>query len=227
MSKPVEPVLEVEQIRKSFEQGAQRVEAIRGVSMRLYEGEFVALAGPSGCGKSTLLNILGLVESPSSGLLRLDGKTISSSSAGFLRELRRSKVGYVFQAFNLLSTLTALENVMIPMMLVWGDRAKSEARARELLTELGLEHRLDALPATLSGGEAQRVAIARAVAHKPRYILADEPTGNLDSISGEKVLTLLQDIARSGTAILMATHSESALRYCSRALRMRDGELIE
>jgi len=227
VSEPVETVLEVEQIRKSFEQGAQRVEAIRGVSLRLCEGEFVALAGPSGCGKSTLLNILGLVESPSSGLLRLDGQTISSSPAGVLRELRRVKVGYVFQAFNLLSTLTALENVMVPMMLVWGDQAKSEARARDLLTELGLAHRLDALPATLSGGEAQRVAIARAVAHKPRYILADEPTGNLDSISGEKVLTLLQDIARSGTAILMATHSESALRYCSRALRMRDGELIE
>lgn len=221
------PVLDVQGLSKSFGQDEGTVNAVRDVSLRLDEGEFVALMGPSGCGKSTLLNILGLVELPSEGAVRLDGVVVSSSSAGELRQLRREKVGYVFQAFNLLSTLTALENVMVPLMLVIGDRAQAEKRARELLSELGLERRLHSLPATLSGGEAQRVAIARAVVHRPRYILADEPTGNLDSIAGEKVLALLQDIAARGTAVLMATHSESALRYCGRVLRMCDGELIE
>ncbi len=220
-------VVEAERISKSFAQGEQRVDAVHEVSLLLREGDFIALTGPSGCGKSTLLNILGLVESQSSGVLRLDGTIIPSTSGGVLRELRREKVGYVFQAFNLLSTLTALENVMVPLMLVTGDRARSEARAGELLRDLGMEHRANSLPATLSGGEAQRVAIARAVAHHPRYILADEPTGNLDSLAGERVLTLLRDIANSGTAVLMATHSEGALRYCSRTLRMRDGGLIE
>lgn len=220
-------VLDAERVSKSFTQGDQRVDAVRGVSVRLRAGEFVALSGPSGCGKSTLLNILGLVESPSSGILRLDGEEISSVSPRVLRDLRREKVGYVFQAFNLLSTLTALENVMVPLILTTGDRAQSEARATQLLGDLGMEHRAHALPATLSGGEAQRVAIARAVAHRPRYVLADEPTGNLDSAAGERVLTLLRAIADSGTTVLMATHSADALRYCSRTLRMRDGELIE
>jgi ABC-type lipoprotein export system ATPase subunit len=220
-------VLDVERISKSFPQGEQRVDAVREVSMTLRAGEFVALSGPSGCGKSTLLNILGLVESPSAGTLRLDGQDISSASLRVLRDLRRERVGYIFQAFNLLSTLTALENVMVPLMLTTGDRAQSEARATQLLSDLAMEHRAHSLPATLSGGEAQRVAIARAVAHRPRYILADEPTGNLDSVAGERVLTLLKEIADGGTAVLMATHSADALRYCSRTFRMRDGELIE
>ena len=220
-------VLEAERLSKSFGDAEQRVAAVDGVSLSLREGEFIALTGPSGCGKSTLLNILGLVESPSSGMLRLDGENVSAASAGVLRDLRREKVGYVFQSFNLLSTLTAVENVMVPLMLTTGDREQSEARAAQLLRDLGMEQRANSLPATLSGGEAQRVAIARAVAHRPRYILADEPTGNLDSVAGEKVLTLLQAIAAAGTAVIMATHSADALRYCSRTLRMRDGGIIE
>lgn len=220
-------VLEAERLSKSFGDGDQRVMAVDGVSLSLREGEFVALTGPSGCGKSTLLNILGLVESPSSGVLRLDGENVSAASSHVSRDLRREKVGYVFQSFNLLSTLTALENVMVPLMLTTGQRARSEARATQLLRDLGMEKRANALPTTLSGGEAQRVAIARAVAHHPRYILADEPTGNLDSVAGEKVLMLLRAIADAGTAVLMATHSAEALRYCSRTLRMRDGGIIE
>jgi putative ABC transport system ATP-binding protein len=220
-------VIDAERISKVFTQGERRVDAVHAVSLSLRAGEFVALSGPSGCGKSTLLTILGLVETPTSGLLRLDGEDISSASHRVLRDLRREKVGFVFQAFNLLSTLTALENVMIPLILTTGSRAESEARARRLLSDLGMEHRASALPATLSGGEAQRVAIARAVAHRPRYILADEPTGNLDSVAGARVLALLKDIAGQGTAVLMATHSAEALRYCSRTLRMRDGELLE
>lgn len=219
-------VLNAEGISKSFAQGEQRIDVVHEVSLRLSQGEFVALTGPSGCGKSTLLNILGLVELPSSGTLRLDGETVSFASPRTLREVRRAKVGYVFQAFNLLSTLTALENVMVPLMLTTGDRLESEERANYLLDELGMRHRTHALPATLSGGEAQRVAIARAMAHRPRYILADEPTGNLDSIAGEKVLRLLRQIANAGTAVLMATHSADAVSYCSRVLRMRDGELV-
>jgi putative ABC transport system ATP-binding protein len=220
-------VLEAESLSKSFGDAEQRVTAVDGVSLSLREGEFVALTGPSGCGKSTLLNILGLVESPSSGVLRVDSKNVSAASAEMLREIRREKVGYVFQSFNLLSTLTALENVMVPLMLTTGERARSEARAAQLLCDLGLEKRVNSLPATLSGGEAQRVAIARAIAHHPCYILADEPTGNLDSVAGEKVLMLLRAIADGGTAVVMATHSAEALRYCSRTLRMRDGGIIE
>ncbi len=220
-------VLKAEGLTKWFGEGAQRVAAVHEVSMDLYKGEFVALTGPSGCGKSTLLNMLGLVESPTAGVLCLDGVNIATACAAQLRESRRSRVGYVFQSFNLLSTLTALENVMVPLILTGGDRAASEVRAKELLKELGLSHRLHSLPATLSGGESQRVAIARAVAHHPRYILADEPTGNLDSAAGASVLELLQRIASDGTAVLMATHSDGALRYCSRSLQMRDGELVD
>ncbi len=202
------------------------VEVLKGCSVEVYSGEFVALRGPSGCGKSTLLNTIGLADKDFSGSLSIDGVQIQGASEKSLQEIRRRKLGYVFQQFNLLSTLSALENVMLPLILLKVGVSDAESRARALLDRVGLSHRLKALPFTLSGGEAQRVAIARAVVHEPRIVLADEPTGNLDSVSGEQVLTMLQEVAQSGVAVVMATHSESAIARCSRVVGMKDGALV-
>jgi putative ABC transport system ATP-binding protein len=213
-------------LSRSFLAGDTTVHAVRDVSIRISKGEFVALVGPSGCGKSTLLNMIGLVEKPSSGTLELLGKELHAAPEKVLTEVRRTQLGYVFQAFNLLSTLTVEENVMLPCMVLGHSEESARMRARELLGKLGLAHRTAVMPATLSGGEMQRVAIARAVAHKPKLLLADEPTGNLDSVAGEAVLDLLQAIHSEGTPILMATHSEVAMKRATRVIRMRDGAVV-
>lgn len=220
------PVIEAVNITRFFREGDTIVQAVRDLTCSIVPGEFVGLVGPSGCGKSTLLNIFGLAETPSSGTLRITGVSVESGSEQLLQSLRRSALGYVFQAFNLLSTLTVLENVMLPCLLNGRSQEEAKHRALDLLSDLGLAHRASMYPATLSGGEMQRVAIARALAHKPAIILADEPTGNLDSVSGDSVLTLLEEIHKTGVAVVMATHSEAAMARCSRVLRMRDGALI-
>jgi putative ABC transport system ATP-binding protein len=221
------PVIEAVNICRSFCEGDSTVLAVTDITCRIHPGEFVGLVGPSGCGKSTLLNIFGLAETPSSGSLRITGVTVDNGSEELLQSLRRSALGYVFQAFNLLSTLTVLENVMLPCLLNGKEEEAAKQRAVELLSNLGLSHRTLMYPATLSGGEMQRVAIARALAHNPAIILADEPTGNLDSVAGEGVLSILEQIHRTGVAVVMATHSEAAMARCSRVLRMRDGALID
>lgn len=212
-------------LRKTFDSGGVPVEVLRGVDLEVRSGEFTALVGPSGCGKSTLLNILGLAERATSGDVLIGGVSTQTATEASLQALRRSKLGYVFQNFNLLSTLSVVENVMVPLILNKVEVDIAQGEAEEVLREIGLGHRLTAMPYSLSGGESQRVAIARAVVHKPVVILADEPTGSLDSQSGEVVLELLSNLTSKGTAIFMATHSEAALKRCSRVLRMKDGGL--
>lgn len=212
-------------LTKSFDSGGVPVEVLKGVDLEVHVGEFTALVGPSGCGKSTLLNILGLAERATSGDVEIGGVSTQRATDASLQMLRRSKLGYVFQNFNLLSTLSAIENVMVPLILNGGSVDSAHEEAQKVLRGVGLGHRLTAMPYSLSGGEMQRVAIARAVVHKPVVILADEPTGSLDSQSGEQVLELLSDLTRNGTSIFMATHSEVALKRCSRVLRMKDGFL--
>lgn len=220
------PVVEARNIARTFDAGGVSVQAVKGASLAVYPAEFVALVGPSGCGKSTLLSMLGLIERPTSGELFLEGTSLANATELVLQQFRRTKIGFVFQAFNLLSTLSVVENVMLPCLLTGASEEEAHSRASELVAMLGLQRRLTAMPATLSGGEMQRVAIARALAHRPALILADEPTGNLDSGSGDAVLSLLREVHQTGTPIVMATHSDAAVACCTRVVRMRDGAII-
>ncbi len=222
----LEVLLSAHNISKTFRDGIVVSEVLRGVSLELAAGEFVALVGPSGCGKSTLLNILGLADRPMSGTISVAGELLRDPSEAKLRALRRAKLGYVFQHFNILSTLSAQENVMVPLLLNGIAAHEAEMRADAVLERVGMAHRRTAMPFSLSGGELQRVAIARAVVHRPAVILADEPTGNLDSTAGEKVLELLGSMVAEGLAVLMATHSEAAMARCTRTVRMKDGVVV-
>jgi putative ABC transport system ATP-binding protein len=211
----------VDHVRKSFEGG--RIRALEDVSLRLEPGELVALTGPSGCGKSTLLNLIGALDRPDAGEIEVGGEDVARlrDAAAYRAEV----VGFVFQFHNLITTLTALENVQVPMLGRRG-RAERERRARELLGEVGLGERVGSYPPTLSGGERQRVAIARALANEPRLLLADEPTGALDSETGAQILDLLRRLRdEHGTTILLVTNDDTAAAQADRTLRIRDGAL--
>jgi putative ABC transport system ATP-binding protein len=218
--------LEITSLSKQYGQGEGAVHALRGVSFGVSRGEFVALSGPSGCGKSSLLSIGGLVMSPSSGRVVIAGEAINFENERNLARYRRTLLGYVFQYFNLLPTLTAEENVIVTPLLAGVSSRDARRRARELLEQVGLVHRCTHRPHQLSGGEMQRVAVCRALAHHPRLILADEPTGNLDTKSGHAVLDLLKKAASEGAAVIMATHREDSLTWCGRVIRLHDGELV-
>ena len=218
-------VLEVSEIVREYKTGGTELPAVNGISLSVKKGEFVGLSGPSGCGKSTLLNIIGLVDAPTNGHVRICGEEIRYGDEAQLVAFRRQKIGYIFQQFNLIPTMTALENVMVPLILN-GLGSKAREQAELFLGKVGIASKASAYPSELSGGEMQRVACARAVVHNPDFVIADEPTGNLDSHSGEKVLELLRELAKGGTAIIMATHSDGALAYCSRVIRMRDGVMV-
>lgn len=220
-------ILKAHDLKRVYQTSGAEVHAVRGVSLVIEPTDFIGLLGPSGCGKSTLLSIIGLLESFSAGSLVFDGIDIQGVSNTRLQDIRRSKIGFVFQAFNLLSTLTVEENVMLPCILVGMTEGEARSRALELLERLGLGARSNVMPSTLSGGEMQRVAVARAVAHRPRIILADEPTGNLDSVAGESVLNLLAEVHQTGTPVVMVTHSDLAAKRCSKVLQMRDGVLVD
>jgi putative ABC transport system ATP-binding protein len=210
----------VDHVVKAFESG--RVRALDDISFALAPGELVALTGPSGSGKSTLLNLIGALDDPDDGSITLDGERLDQLADR--DEYRSTTVGFVFQLHNLITTLTASENVQIPMFGHVHSRRDRRARAQALLAEVGLADRVDARPATLSGGERQRVAIARALANEPRLLLADEPTGALDSATGARVLALLDDVRRRrGTTILLVTNDESVAQSTDRVLRLRDG----
>jgi putative ABC transport system ATP-binding protein len=219
-------VVEVRNVTKRYE-GKQTVHALRDVTFRVEKGEMVATMGPSGCGKSTLLNILGGLDRASEGSVVIDGVNLGTLDDGALTRLRREKIGFVFQFFNLLPTLTALENAALPLHLARVPRKEAVSRAAELLRMVGLEERQDHLPDELSGGEQQRVAMARALALRPPLILADEPTGNLDSQNGKEILSLFKKLQRQfGTTVVMVTHDSGAAAICDRIIYMRDGTLV-
>ncbi len=202
------------------------VVALDGVSLTIESGEMLALLGPSGCGKSTLLNLIGCIDLPDRGDIAIDGISTSGLNDDALTQLRRDRVGTIFQFFNLLPTLDVFENVALPLRLQGRPRAEIEARVGEVLEAVGIPEKARAMPSQLSGGQTQRVAIARALAHEPAILLADEPTGNLDSHSGERVLELLRSFAQRGQTILMVTHSTEAAAAADRSLHMRDGRIV-
>ncbi len=216
------PILEVQGVRKRY--GARLV--LDDVSLSVAPGERVALTGPSGSGKTTLLNCLGGVDRPDEGEIRLDGRPINRLDSEALADLRRRRIGTVFQFFHLLPTLTAAENVELPLQLAGVPARERGPRVAALLAQVGVAHRADAFPAQLSGGEQQRIAVARALVHAPALLLADEPTGNLDSANGATVLALLRELTeRTRTALVLVTHSEEAAAICHRALHLRDGRM--
>ncbi len=220
------PALALVDVEKSYPQGARRVDAVRGVSFLIERGEFVALMGPSGSGKSTLLNLIAGLDSPTAGEITLDGIALSTLGDDGLTDLRRTRVGVVFQLFNLLPSITALENVALPLRASGVAARDSVARAERALASVGLAARAAHLPEELSGGEMQRVAIARALAIEPTIILADEPTGSLDTDMGQEVLATLRDCVRErGVTILLVTHDANAAAQADRTIRMRDGRL--
>jgi putative ABC transport system ATP-binding protein len=219
-------VIRLEEVVKEFD-GKRKVRALDGVNLEIEKGEMVALVGPSGSGKSTLLNLIGTLDRPTSGEIYIDGQKLSGLSDTELTLLRRDKIGFIFQFFNLLPSLTCLENAALPLHLRGWKRAKARERAEELLELVGLKHRLDHLPDELSGGERQRVAIARALSVYPPILLADEPTGNLDSKTGAEILDLIRDLhARLGATVLMVTHDAGVAASCERTITLRDGRLV-
>ena len=227
MSTATMTVLRLDRVCKTYGEGESTVEAVRDVSLDLEAGKFIFLMGPSGSGKTTLLMLMGCLLRPTMGSVHVFDQEVSSLSEGRLPRIRREKIGFIFQFFNLLPTLTAIENVALPLHLAGRGRKKSTARARELLAIVGLEDRLDHLPDELSGGEQQRVAMARALALDPPLILADEPTGNLDSESGRQVLAMFKKLqSQFKTTVLMVTHDSTAAGFCDRIIRMQDGMVI-
>jgi putative ABC transport system ATP-binding protein len=220
-------MIQLTDVVKRFD-GKRQVTALDHLSVRIDKGEMVAIVGPSGSGKSTLLNLVGCLDRPTSGEIVIDGRRIADLSDRELTIVRRDKIGFVFQFFNLLATLTAAENVALPLHLRGWPRTKAVDRAREILDLVGLDQRVDHLSEELSGGERQRVAIARALAGAPPILLGDEPTGNLDTRTGADILALLQDLhQRLGVTVVLVTHDPQVAGSCSRVVHLRDGRVIE
>lgn len=219
-------LIQLRNITRSYTMGARNLFALRDVSIEIMQGEFVAVVGPSGSGKSTLLNLVGGIDKPTSGEVWVDGTRIDAMSENALALFRRNHIGIVFQFFQLLPTLTALENVSLPMELRGDDRKDRRARAEAMLARVGLAARMSQLPSELSGGEQQRVAIARALVNDPPILLADEPTGNLDSGNAEGIISLLRELADAGKTILLITHEANLARAAHRSILMRDGIIV-
>ncbi|MCX7886539.1 MAG: ABC transporter ATP-binding protein [Verrucomicrobiae bacterium] len=218
-------MVQCENVSKTYRMGSVSVPALRGINFEIYAGEYVSIMGPSGCGKSTLLNILGCLDRPTEGRYRLGGEDVSQLDDDALSVIRGRRLGFIFQSYNLIQQLTVLENIEVPLYY----QGRSEAECRRISTELaarvGLQDRLRHRPYELSGGQQQRVAIARALANDPLVILADEPTGNLDSASGEEILKIFAELNRSGKTIILVTHDPDIARRCTRTIRLRDGEI--
>jgi putative ABC transport system ATP-binding protein len=218
-----EPLIRLEEITRTYRMGDVEVRALAGVTIDLAAGEFTAIMGASGSGKSTMMNLLGCLDRPSSGRYRLDGQETSRLSNDELARIRNRTIGFVFQSFNLLSRTSALENVELPLLYANVPGADRHARAREALERVGLGDRVDHHPNQMSGGQQQRVAIARALVNRPPVLLADEPTGNLDSRTSEDVMALFQELGRSGITVVVVTHEPDIAAYASRVVTMRDG----
>jgi len=221
------PVVDVRGLRKSYDSELAPVRALRGVDMTVAPGEFVAMMGPSGCGKSTLLNLIAGLDTPTDGEILVAGESLSGKDEDQLARMRRRHVGMVFQFFNLLEGMSALENVTLPAVIAGTPRKRAETRARDLLDLLGLGDKAGTTPGVLSGGQRQRLAIARALANQPTLLLADEPTGALDSAGGEEVLELFRRLHSGGQTILLVTHDQPVAAAASRIVHMRDGRIAD
>ncbi|WP_125154762.1 ABC transporter ATP-binding protein [Clostridium rectalis] len=219
-------IIKLENLRKVYDTGAIKLEALKGINLSIEEKEYVAIMGASGSGKSTLMNILGCLDGLTSGKYYLDGVDVSSLKDDSLAEIRNKKIGFVFQAFNLLPKLTAMANVELPMMYAGVPKGEREKKAKLALERVGLSHRIYHKPNELSGGQKQRVAIARALVNDPAIILADEPTGNLDSSSSEEIMAIFQDLNSEGVTIVMVTHEEDIAMHTKRAIVFKDGNII-
>jgi putative ABC transport system ATP-binding protein len=223
----VPPLLTAEHLRKTYLVGDSLVDAVRDVSLSIDPGEFVAIVGPSGCGKSTFLHLCGGMDRPSGGTVALEGRRLDDLHDEALTCVRRERVGFVFQFFHLLPTLTLSENIALPLLLAGTSTRESQERTRELAARVGVSHRLSHFPQQLSGGEQQRAAIARAVIHRPALLVADEPTGNLDSENGVRVLELLADLnGRDRLTVLLATHASDLAAAAGRVVHLRDGRVV-
>lgn len=216
-------VIKIRQITRDFPLGQETVKVLKGIDLDIERGEYVALMGPSGSGKSTLMNILGCLDTPTSGVYELNGINVSTMSDDELAEIRNKEIGFVFQTFNLLPRTTALDNVALPMIYAGASKAERTKRAEEVLTSVGLADRMDHRPNQLSGGQRQRVAVGRALVNKPSIILADEPTGNLDSKTSEEIMNLIDNIHKAGNTVILVTHEEDIALRAKRIIRLRDG----
>ena len=219
-------MIKLDNIKKVFRTDDVETWALQNVSLEVKEGEFVAIMGPSGCGKSTLLNILGLIDNPTEGTYMLNGTDVSRMQENERTELRKGTIGFVFQSFNLIEELNVMENIELPLLYMGISRSERRRRVQEIMERVGIAHRSKHFPCQLSGGQQQRVAIARAVIPSPKIILADEPTGNLDSRNGREVMDLLAELHREGTTIIMVTHSQHDANYADRMVNLFDGEVV-
>ncbi|MEO8585869.1 MAG: ABC transporter ATP-binding protein [Acidobacteriota bacterium] len=224
---PPDDIVVMDDIRKVYDTGKVKVEALKGVTFTIRKGEFVAIVGPSGSGKSTLMNLIGCLDTPTSGVYRLGGEVVAGLSRDQLADVRNRRVGFVFQSFNLLPQISSQENVEMPMLFGGVSPKERRARASELLTKVGLGDRLDHKPTELSGGQMQRVAVARALAMTPDLLLADEPTGNLDSTSGGDIMGLFTDLWSAGGTVVVITHDMTLARRASRVIEVHDGRILK
>lgn len=220
-------IIEIKNLQKVFRTELVETVALNGVSLTVEKGEFVAIMGPSGCGKSTLLNIAGLLDNPTSGEYLLDGVDVSKKSESERTDIRKGTLGFVFQAFNLIEDLNVEENIELPLLYMGLPKSERKKRIQDAMERMAISHRAKHFPAQLSGGQQQRVAIARAVVSKPTLILADEPTGNLDSKNGHEVMELLSELHKDGTTIVMVTHSQKDAMYADRIVNLFDGQVVE
>jgi putative ABC transport system ATP-binding protein len=219
----MQSIIELSKIAKSYKIGTEEIHALRSVSLEIYKNEYVALMGPSGSGKSTLMNVLGCLDSPSGGEYILNGISVAKMLDNDLAEVRNKEIGFVFQSFNLLPRSTALDNVMLPLIYAGFSKAERLKRGKEVLEQVGLGDRIMHKPNELSGGQRQRVAIARALVNRPAIILADEPTGNLDSKTSVEIMALLEEIHKQGNTIVLVTHEEDIAQHAYRIVRLKDG----
>lgn len=219
-------IIKLEEVSKEYKMGELVVEALKEVSLEIKKGDFVSIVGPSGSGKSTIMNMIGALDLPTKGSIFLDGINIKNLNESELAQVRGKKIGFVFQTFNLIPTLTALENVMLPMMFQNVDIMTRREKAESILKDIGLEHRFNHLPNELSGGERQRVAIARALANNPDVILADEPTGNLDSKRGKEIAEMFVKLNKDGKTIILVTHDSEIAKYSKKIYNLKDGRIV-
>lgn len=219
-------LIEIENVRKTYQVGEQQIQALAGVNAQIDEGEYLSIIGPSGSGKSTMMQLIGCLDIPTSGRIVLDGVDISKASNNLLSRMRNSRIGFVFQSFNLLAKLNVLENVELPMIYSGLSGSERKKRAREAIEAVGLTERIRNRPSQLSGGQCQRVAIARALVNKPKIILADEPTGALDSATGEMILNLFRSLHQQGNTVALVTHDPDIAMETPRRIELRDGNIV-